>query len=569
MKRILSLAMATLMLLALLSACKSTSPSASTPAGGGGTSTPPAGESQTPAAPTGIKAGEGGDLLIALASSPETIDPTMGSAVDSANYHVHHYEGLLRYKWDGTGVEPGAAESWDISDDGMVWTFHLRDTKWSDGQPVTAADFEYSWKRLADPATAAPYSYDMACYVKNGIAILDGEMGVDELGVKVVDEKTFEVTLQNPCPYFGEIAAFPVFMPLRKDMIDQYGEDWVKKPESYISNGPFKMQSFALDEKMVSVPNENYWDAASVLPSSITWLFLSDDKAELAALRTGEAHYIDGFPQEETAALKAEGQHGLIPQLGTYYISFNVANAPLDNALVRKALTLAIDTDFIATVLREGTVTAAEAFVGTGFATASYDKPFRSDWKTYVAPAEYEANKELAKQALADAGYPNGEGIPKIEYLLNDNSGHIMIAEALQSMWKEVLGVNIEIRVADWATVTADRRAGNFHIARNGWIGDYNDPATMLTLFLSTSGNNDGNYNNPAYDAKIAESNAETDPAKRNTLLHEAEDILIGEDWACSPIYYYSDEWAVVKELKNWGITPLGYKFFAGSYLEK
>ncbi len=522
------------------------------------------------AVPAFAEGGKVTELKISLASSPETIDPARNSAVDGACYAIHQFEPLFRYKWDGTGVEPGMAESYDISEDGMVWTFHLRDSKWSDGEPVKAQDFEFAYKRLVDPALAAPYAMDMGSFIKNGAAIVSGEMDKAELGIKALDDKTVEITLETPCPFFTEIVAFPVFSPVRQDIIEKYGDDnWVKGPESYVTNGAFMMESFELDAQMVSVPNPGYWDAASIVPTKITWLFLVDDKADLAALRAGEADFIDGFPQEESTALKAEGLHGMIPQLGTYYVSFNVGKEPFDNVLVRKAMTLAIDTDFIANVLREGSVAPAEAFVGTGFSTSGASKPFRGEYKTYVAPADYEANCKLAQEALAEAGYPNGEGIPKIEYLLNDNTGHIMIAEALQKMWKDVLGIDIEIRVAEWAVVTSDRREGNFNLARNGWIGDYNDPATMLTLFLSTSGNNDGKYNNPEYDAKIAASMAETDPEKRDLLLHEAEDILIGQDWACAPIYYYSDEYACPPTLKDWGITPLGYKFFHKAYIEQ
>ncbi len=514
----------------------------------------------------------GDELAIALASSPETIDPARNSAVDGACYAIHQFEPLMRYKWDGTGVEPGMAESYEVSEDGLVWTFHLRDSLWSDGVPVKAQDFEFAYRRLVTPSLACPYGFDMGSFIKNGGKIFMEEDGLTpaDLGVKVIDDKTFEITLEQPCPFFQEIVAFPVFSPIRQDIIEKYGDDnWVKGPESYVTNGAFMMESITLDEAMVSVPNPGYWDADSIKPAKITWLFLADDKAELAALRAGEAHYIDGFPQEEGKALKADGLHGIIPQLGTYYISFNVEKEPLNNPLVRKALTLAIDTDFIANVLREGSVAPAEAFVGSGFRTSGASKDFRDGYQTYVSPANYEANKKLAQEALAEAGYPGGAGIAKIEYLLNDNTGHIMIAEALQQMWREVLGIDIEIRISDWATVTADRRAGNFNIARNGWIGDYNDPATMLTLFLSSSGNNDGKYNNPEYDAKMAASMAETDPEKRDQLMHEAEDILIGLDWACAPVYYYSDEWGVAKELKGWGITPLGYKFFHTAYLEK
>jgi oligopeptide transport system substrate-binding protein len=455
------------------------------------------------------------------------------------------------------------AESYTISDDGLVWTFKLRDSKWSDGQPVTANDFVYSWRRLVDPDTAAPYSLDMGGFIKNGEAITEGTVPVDQLGVKALDDKTLEVTLENPCPYFEQISAFATFSPIRQDIVEKYGSDnWTKTAESYVSNGPFKCLEYVPDGQLAIVPNPGYWDAASVVPKQINFKFLADDKAAYAAFRAGELDYLDVPPQEEVDSLKADGFYGDTAELGTYYISYNTQKAPLDNVNVRKALTLAVDTDFIANTLRQGAVKPAEAFVGDGFTTSGYDKAFRDGWQTYVSPKDYEANKAAAKQALADAGYPDGAGFPKLEYLYNDNSTHAAIGEALQNMWKEVLGIDVELKVADWNTVLQDRRNGNFDIARNGWIADYNDPATMLNLFMSNSGNNDGKYTSPDYDAKLNAANAEQDPAKRNQLLHEAEDILLGQDWALAPIYYYTITWAVNPNLKDWGVTPLGYKFF-------
>ena len=529
--------------------------------------TAPATAEETPAATETAQAATPGNnpnaINVYLATTPETIDPNLGSALDSGNYGNHLFEGLMRYKWDGTGVEYGMAESHTVSADGMVWTFKLRDSKWSDGQPVKAADFVYSWRRLVDPKVAAPYALDMGGFIKNGAAVSEGKVPVEQLGVKALDDKTVEVTLENPCPYFEQIAAFNTFAPIRQDIVEKYGSDnWTKTPESYVSNGPFKCLSYVPDDKLAIVPNPGYWDAASVVPQQINFMFLSDDNAALAAFRSGALDYEDAPPQEEVNALKADKVYGDTAEMGTYYISYNTQKEPLNNVLVRKALTLAVDTDFIANTLRQGAVKPAEAFIGTGFATSGYDKQFRDGWKTYTAPQDYEANKAAAKQALADAGYPDGAGFPKLSYLYNENTTHAAIAEALQNMWKQVLGIDVELRVSDWATVLQDRRNGNFDIARNGWIADYNDPSTMLNLFISNSGNNDGKYNNPDFDAKMNASNLEQDPAKRNQLLHEAEDILLGQDWALAPIYHYTITWAVNPALKDWGVTPLGYKFF-------
>ncbi|MDR1541709.1 MAG: peptide ABC transporter substrate-binding protein [Clostridiales bacterium] len=571
MKRLLAFILAGAMVFAA-SACSNNNAAPTQPPAAESTadnsSAPTDAPATSEAASEPVQADASKELNIFLATTPETIDPNLGSALDSGNYSNHTFEGLMRYKWDGSGVEPGMAESYTVSDDGLVWTFKLRDSLWSDGQPVTADDFVYSWRRLVDPDTAAPYAVDMGAFIKNGMAVTEGQVPKEDLGVSAIDQKTLEVTLENPCPFFEQIAAFATFSPIRQDTVEANGDNWTKTAETFISNGPFKMESYATDDKMVIVPNPGYWDAASVVPEKINFLFLSDDNAALAAFRSGELDYQDVPPEEEVLALKNDGFYGDTPENGTYYISFNTQKAPLDNVLVRKALTLAVDTQFIADTVRNGNVKPAEAFIGDGFYTSGHSEPFRGQWQTYVSPSKYEENKALAQQALADAGYPGGEGFPKLSYLYNTNSTHAVIGEALQDMWKNVLGIEIELRSAEWATVLQDRRNGNFDISRNGWIADYNDPVTMLNLFTSTSGNNDGKYSSAEYDAKIEASNRETDPAKRDQLLHEAEDILLGQDWALAPIYYYTISWAINPALKDWGVTPLGYKFFQKAYKE-
>jgi oligopeptide transport system substrate-binding protein len=207
--------------------------------------------------------------------------------------------------------------------------------------------------------------------------------------------------------------------------------------------------------------------------------------------------------------------------------------------------------------------------VGDGFFTSGHNRSFRSQGPVYIDPKKYDDNVAMAQAALAEAGYPNGEGMPRIDYLYNESSTHAMIGEAIQNMWKEALNLDMELRVAEWATVLVDRREGNFDVSRNGWIGDFNDPHTMLGLFVSSSENNDGKYNNPAFDAKMAESMRESDPAKRAQLQHEAEDIMLGQDWACAPVYYYCIEHAASPKLKGFTNSMLGYTFFHKAYLEQ
>ncbi|MCL2053117.1 MAG: peptide ABC transporter substrate-binding protein [Oscillospiraceae bacterium] len=556
LKKKISLSMAGILLAATLTAC-----------GGGGAE-------NNPDSPGGSPSGAGAnsnanEVIVAIASSPETIDPALNSASDVSTYTNHSFENIMRYMWDGTGIEYGQAESHTVSEDGMTWTFVIRENaKWSDGKAVTAEDFVYSWQRFVDPATGAPYAYDMGMYFKNGVAITDGEMPPEELGVRAIDERTLEVQLENPCPYFLEIMAFPALFPVRRDMIEEHGDRWTRSGDTYISNGAFKMESFTLDGSMVMVQNEHYWDAENVTAEKITWMFLSDNVARLAALRSGAVSYILDFPAEERNAVESAGMYRKSPLLGTYYVCYNTELEPFNDPLVRKALTLAIDNAFIADVLRQGSVVPATAFVGDSFFTSGHDVEFRKEGANYIDPYNYEEAKAEAQKALAEAGYPNGEGFPRVEYLLNDDSTHSMIAEAIQQMWKEVLNVNMEIRSAEWSVVLSDRRAGNFQVSRNGWIADFNDPVTMLGMFMSTSANNDGNYSNPEFDRLIEESMRETDPAKRSALLHQAEAVMLGQDWACAPIYYYCVEAAASPNLKNFYSSMLGYEFFHRAYLE-
>jgi oligopeptide transport system substrate-binding protein len=506
------------------------------------------------------------EFAVTEASAPETIDPQRNSSVDGAIYLVHLSEGLMKYKYHGGGVEPGLAESYDISDDGLVWTFHLRSgLKWSDGQPLTAHDLEYTWKRLVDPVTASPYAFDVGVFVKNGDAVANGELPLDEFGVKALNDQTFEVTLEGPCAYFDEVATFPAWMPTRRDMVEQYGDRWATSPNSYISCGPFKMEDLNMDAYLTVVPNEYYYNKEAIVPTRLTFEFLADEVAMVNALQSGQVAFSRLIPGEERAMLKDKGLYGVYADLGTYYVCFQNERPPYDDVNVRKALTLAIDRRFITDVLLEGAYLPATAFVGPGFTDVSGE--FYKEGKYY--DYDYEKNKELARQALAEAGYENGAGFPKLEYMTNPTTLHLSIAEAMQAMWKEVLNIDAEISQQEWNVFLDTRRNGGFYVARHGWIADFNDPLNLLNIFLSTGGNNDANYKVADYDNLLKIALTSSDRAERMKVMHEAEDLLIGRDWAIAPIMYYVTEYAADPTLKGWGYTPLGYQFFHEAYIDK
>ncbi len=492
-------------------------------------------------------------LTVCVGPNPDTIDPALNSAVDGATLIIHGFEGLMTLDKNGVPI-PGQAKSYDVSEDGKVYTFHLRDNlKWSDGKALKASDFVYSWNRAISPDTAADYEYMYD--------IIDGyESGT--LNVTAPDDKTLVVTLVSPVPYFLEITAFPTFSPVRQDLIEANGDSWAVDPKTYIGNGPYKMTEWVPGSHMMYERNKNYWDYKNLGANKLKFVLMEDDVAILNAFKNEEILLADQMPQDEIDAWREKPEFNLAGQLGTYYISFNVQKAPLDNPLVRKALTLAIDRDFIVTNIGKSGQEPAGAFVSTGLTDSDPTKEFREVGGDYFDPtaAANEANLAEAKKLLADAGFPDGKGIPNIEYLYNEGTGHQAIGEALQDMWKKI-GVNVTLVSQEWNTFLNTRKNGEYFIARNGWLCDYNDPISMLDMWVTGGGNNDAQWSNAKYDELITKIKTSTDPVERFKMMHEAEDIIF-EESMLSPIYYYVDLYLLNKKVEGFWSSPLGYKYF-------
>lgn len=549
--------------------------------GGGTTSTntetPDTQESGAPS--TENPSGEGFEMTVNIASEPQTIDPALNSAVDGAIMTSHMFEGLMR--WDDSGAETvgsdgtcnnavlaeGQAESYEKTpnEDGTVtYTFKLRDDiKWSDGKDVTAQDFVFSWQRLVSPETAADYSYMIDCVV-NANEIMNGEKEPSELGVKAVDEKTFEVTITSDLPYFLEICAFPATFPVREDIVSN--AQWTYDPATYVSNGAYKMSERVTNDRIVMVPNEYYYDVDSLGPQKLTFKLMEDQNAMLNGFNTGELDFIESMPTDEVAGLLASGDLKIVDYIGTYYVCYQTQKAPFDDWRVRKAFTLAVDRNRIVTEITQTGQVEAGGYVPAGVydAAGATGDDFRTVGGDYYDPYKeaYEANCEEARALLAEAGYPNGEGFPVVEYLYNTDDSHKAVAEALQNMWQEVLGVKVTLNNQEWATFLQTRKDGDYSIARNGWIADYNDPMSFLDMWLTGGGNNDAQYSNAEYDAKIQAAKASTDPAERMQLMHEAENILIEEDWVVNPLYFYTQKYMLADGIQGMYYTPLGYFFF-------
>ena len=586
MKKTLSLLLSLVFVVSLLAGCGNPGTTTATP-------TPDANpETSGTPAPEGTPAPSADgpfEITLNIASEPQSIDPALNSAVDGAIMLGHMFEGLM--KWKDSGVETpgsdgtctnaelteGQAESYEkvVNDDGTVtYTFKIRsDARWSDGKPVTAGDFVYSWQRLVTPETAADYNY-MIGSVVNANEIMAGDMDPTELAVSAPDDSTFVVTLTSDLPYFLEVCAFPATFPVRQDVTTKEdgtpNDQWTFDVATYLSNGPYKLTAWNHNSEIVMEPNEQYYDVANLGPDKITFKLMDDQNAMLSGFNSGELDFIEDVPQAELPSLIASGDLKIVDYIGTYYVCYQTQKAPFDDPRVRQAFTLAVNRTFIVDKVTQAGQVPANGFVPAGVydAAGSTGDDFRTVGGAYYsiegdADYSYEANCEKARELLAEAGYPNGENFPVVEYLYNTSDAHKAVAEALQNMWETELGVKVTLNNQEWAVFLQTRKDGNYSIARNGWIADYNDPMSFLDMWLTGGGNNDAQYANADYDAKIQEAKNTTDPAARMQLMHEAENIIMDQDWALNPLYFYTQKYMLSDRVGGMFYTPLGYFFFS------
>lgn len=554
-KRALALILTAAMVLGL-TACGGSSNGTTESAGDGQTAgTEAEAEAPAPAAATGEKI-----LSVQVGPDPETIDPALNSAVDGGNMLLHSFECLLAMDENGQLI-PGQAESYEVSEDGLTWTFHLREgLKWSDGSDLNANDFVYSWKRVCDPMVAAPYAETVLSMVEGYEKAIEGDL--DALQVVASDDNTLVVTLNAPCSYFGSLAAFATLSPVQQATVEANGDAWATSAETYISNGPFYVSEWVPGSYIMMTKNPYYWNADAIKLDGIKWNLIEDSNAAYSAYQTGEVLMIKSVPTEEIPSLKDSADFYVDSNIGTYYLSVNLERDAFKDAKVRKALSLAIDRDYVANTLMQGTYSPAGSLIGAGWIDMD-GKQFKDNangGKSYIDVTNYEANLEEAKQLLADAGYPNGEGFPTITYTTNDAGYHKVVAEYLQQEWAK-LGIDLQVDIVEWASFTPMRRNGDFDIARNGWVGDYSDPSNMLDLFYSTNGNNDGKFNNADYDAAMDISRTTLDANERSQALHTAEDILM-EEAGCIPVAYYNDFWLQSDKITGSWHSPYGYWYF-------
>ena len=510
-------------------------------------------------------------LVFNLGEDPETMDPTLNNSSGAGTMILNAFEGLMVLDENDQPVE-GTAESMEVSEDGLVYTFKIReDAKWSDGEAVTADNFKYSWLRALNKETAAEYAYQLF-YIKNAEKFYNGEATAEEVGINVIDEKTLEVTLETPTAYFPQLLAFTTYVPLREDIVSANPEGWATNPETYVSNGPFKLVQWDMKDQLVFEKNENYWDKDSVKLESLTFKLVTDDTTAYSELKAGNFDMVNSVPTNEIEPGIEEGLVHVNPKLGSYYFAINVGKQDtlsedvkevLNNKLVRQALNLAIDRQEIIDNVGKAEQIPAYSFVPQGI-TDENGNDFAS--KEYYDPSDMEGNIAKAKELLKEAGYENGNGIPTIELMYNSEGAHKDICQIIQQNWEEI-GVNVELTNQEWAVFLNTRQQGDYQIARHGWIGDYIDPMTFLDLWVTGGGNNDCGFSNARYDELIAAAKVETDSAKRLEMLREAEDILMDE-MPILPIYYYTTVTAANENVKGVRISTLGKISFKYAYKE-
>jgi oligopeptide transport system substrate-binding protein len=496
-----------------------------------------------------------GILLVGNKVEPTTLDAQINTSVEEMLIETALFEGLVALGPDGFEARPGVAESWEISPDGLTYTFHLRpDARWSDGSPLTSADFLFSWERLLSPGLASSNA-PLLHAIRGARAYNEGEVDFAAVAVSAPDAHTLVVGLGRRTPWFLSILLHPATYPVPRAAIEAAGDfddrssGWSRRSD-LPCNGPFMIADWRPFSLLELRRNPHYWDAASVRLNAVRFFPIESINVEEIAFRGGQLHITDSVPLNRVAGLIAEANPALRvdPYLGVYYYALNTTHAPLDNPDVRMALSLAIDREAIARKLLGGAQLPASSFTPTGLGD-------------YAPPPLVRMDAGEARRLLARAGFPEGRGFPKLELLFNTSENHRMIAEAVQAMWKAQLGIDVDLRNEDLNSYLATRRAGAFDIIRASWVADYPSAMSFLELLRTGGGNNHSRWGDPRYDALIDEALAAGDEEARARAFAQAEALLL-ESAPVIPIYQYSTVRMVSPLLKGWNPTPMDWHPF-------
>ncbi len=513
--------------------------------------------------PAGVQLSDKQTLVRGNGAELQSLDPHKIEGVPESNVNRDVLEGLVINDVDGHAV-PGVAASWDQKDF-KVWTFHLRpDAKWSDGSPVTAQDFVFSWQRLADPQTASPYeSYLQYAQIENIDDIISNKKKPDTLGVKAIDEHTLEVTLSAPVPYLIKLLAHPSMSPVPQKVVEKFGDRWTQ-PANWVGNGAYKVKDWVINERLVLERNPQYWDNAKTVINQVTYLPISSEVTDVNRYRAGETDMTyNNMPIELFQKLKREipTEVHVDPYLCTYYYEINNQKPPFNDVRVRTALKLGLDRDIIVNKVKaQGDLPAY-----------GYTPPYTDGAK--LTPPEWfgwsqDKRNEEARKLLEQAGYTKDKPLT-FDLLYNTSDLHKKLAIAVSSIWKKNLGVNVKLENQEWKTFLDTRHQGNFDVARAGWCADYNEPTSFLNTMLSGSSNNTAHYKSPAFDAFISDALNAGDDNARAAIYAQAEQQL-DKDSAIVPVYYYVNARLVKPYVGGYtGKDPLDNLYVKNLYIIK
>lgn len=505
------------------------------------------------------------EIVYALANQPDGIDPSITNNSFASPILCNVFEGLVTYDTTTGALIEGEAESYSIDETGLVYTFVLRDgLKWSDGSAHTAEDYVYTIKRILDPATAAKYVNLVTDYVVGAAEYYAGETtDFETVGFKALDEKTIQITLKAAAPHFIQILTMWTFSPVQPATVEANGDQWTNTAATYVTNGAFMVSEINMGESVVLVKNPNYYNAANTKLEKVTYKYIEDLGTSLMAYENDEIDGMNTIPSTDYARLKAEDAGVVVsPAYGTVYYDINCAKAPYDNVLVRKALNLAVDRIAIIEDVVQTDAEPAFSWISPGYVVDGEDfVDGRSDFEL-----SEEADVEAAQAALAEAGYPNGEGFPELTLSYYSNETIKKVVEAMAEMLEENLNITVNITNADWAIFYEDILAGNYEVAAMGWSGDYVHPMTFMPLLKTGDANNNVFYSNPEYDALVEQASSMTDAKAAMEVFRQAEAIASAE-YPVMPLYYKSNMMLMKDKVTGYYVDPSNMMYLKNAYV--
>ena len=484
-------------------------------------------------------------FTIGNSGEPETLDPQLVYSLPEQRMTLALFENLASYDAKAGDPQPGLAESWSQGTDGLTWTITLRpNATWSDGTPITAQTVVDSWLREIDPDTGAPFVSLLTDLIRGAAEFNSGKGTIQDVKLKAVDDRRLQFTTVSPAPYVPDLLPQPAFSVVPMQVIRTHPKDWTL-PENFVGDGPFILKEWTPQTRIVLEKNSHYWDAKDVELDRIIYLPMENAATAYSTYLQGAIDWCTAFPPaDKLAEAKKRADYVLSPVLGTYYYEFNTTKPPFSDPRARKAFAMAVSrAEVLGKIIQAGQVAAF-----------SLTPPLAGRFP-YIPPKGIGENAEKAKKLLSDAGFPGGKNFPRVRLLYDTNDQHRIVAEALRDRWQQVLGVTVEVVAQDWNAFLQVKRSGSmggFDLLRAGWAADYRDPFAFLSLFSSDNrALNDGGYASPAYDALIAKTDSMADGPDRMRTFQDAEDLLVTQDAAILPLYFYVSQSMI--DLSKWG----------------